>query len=167
MMTPTPTPPPDDLAAQLRQCAADLASRNLLVSEAARGRAPGVLVGAAAEMERLKAEAAHLKDGWGDALGIAKDFARENERLTQERDAYLSLLVQQTGVLGRWTARCVMGQIAARHGGLWWKDGVYQFPSYESAVAAVRAAASLPIAPAAGAEATGGERAGAREGGES
>lgn len=52
---PTPVPPPDDLAAQCRQCASDMASRNLLVSEAARGRAPGLLVGAAEEMERLRA----------------------------------------------------------------------------------------------------------------
>jgi hypothetical protein len=51
---PAPTPPPDDLAAQCRQCAADLASRNLLVSEAARGRAPGLLLGAAEELERLR-----------------------------------------------------------------------------------------------------------------
>jgi hypothetical protein len=55
MMTPTPTPPPDDLAAQCRQCAADMASRNLLVAEAARGRAPGLLNGAADEMERVRA----------------------------------------------------------------------------------------------------------------
>jgi hypothetical protein len=48
------TPAPDDLAAQLRQCAADLTSKNLLVAEAARGRAPGLLVGAAEEIERLR-----------------------------------------------------------------------------------------------------------------
>jgi hypothetical protein len=54
------TPAPDDLAAQLRQCAADLTSKNLLVAEAARGRAPGLMVGAADRLEAVEREHADL-----------------------------------------------------------------------------------------------------------